>query len=349
MLHAPCSMFRVLCPMIQMSKILTIGSVTKDTFLPTAEGVILETPEDLLSQKKIAFELGAKYHISDKHETLGGCPINVAAGMAKLGFQVQCYAPIGSDETGKWIRAELERQGIDPAHLVVVDGHFSDASSIVVDKNSGERVIFSGHDASEKFEISTENIQDFDLVFIGDLSGDWKKNLELITSKAKEKHAPVAFNPRQKAIQEDSQKIFEASSICKFLFINKDEALELLSSNGKEVTEDEPQLLRELKKNGVEVVTLTDGMRGAWAFDGKEILHVEAILHSNTVDTTGAGDAFASGFLAGYLKEKNLAAALKWGVANSSSCVTQYGGQAGLLNESEIIDFIDKIEVTKLS
>ncbi len=341
-------MFRVLCSMTQMAKILAIGSVTKDTFLPTSEGVLIETPEDLLSQKKIAFELGAKYHISDKHEALGGCSINVAVGMVKLGFEVQCYAPIGEDETGKWIKKELQREKIGIEKLVVIARHASDASSIVVDENSGDRVIFSGHDASEKFEIKSERIEDCDLVFVGDLSGDWKKNLDTIISVAKAKKIPIAFNPREKAIQEDSQKIIEASSACDFLFINKDEALEILAGIQRNVSESETDLIKEFQKIGVKTVVLTDGVRGAWAGEKNEILHAEAILQMATVDTTGAGDAFVSGFLAAYLKERDLAVALKWGIANSSSSVTQYGGQAGLLNESEIGDFIGKIAVVKL-
>jgi len=334
--------------MTQMAKILAIGSVTKDTFLPTAEGVIIETPEDLLSQKKIAFELGAKYHITDKHETLGGCSINVAIGMVKLGFEVQCYAPIGDDETGKWIRAELQREKIAVDHLVVITGHASDASSIVVDERSGERIIFSGHDASEKFEIASGQIEDCDLIFIGDLSGDWKKNLDTIIAVAKTKKIPIAFNPREKAIQEDSQMILEVSSVCDFLFVNKDEALEIFSSVGKNISENETDLVREFQKIGVKTVVLTDGVRGAWVGEQNEILVAQAILQAATVDTTGAGDAFVSGFLSAYLKEKDLATALKWGIANSSSSVTQYGGQAGLLNESEMVDFIGKIAVVKL-
>jgi ribokinase len=329
-------MLYVLCSMTQMAKILAIGSVTKDTFLPTAEGVIIETPEDLLSQRKIAFELGAKYHIADKCETLGGCSINVAIGMVKLGLEAQCYAPVGEDETGKWIKAQLQREKIGIKNLVIIAGHSSDASSIVVDKNSGERVIFSGHDASEKLEIAGEQIDDCSLIFIGDLSGDWQKNLETIIATAKAKKIPIAFNPREKAIQEDSRKIMEASSVCDFLFVNKDEALEILSSVGEPISENETALIREFQKIGVRTVVLTDGVRGAWVGEKNEILHAEAILQPATVDTTGAGDAFVSGFLSAYLKEKDLATALKWGIANSSSSITQYGGQAGLLNRNQI-------------
>ena len=44
-----------------MKTVICIGASTQDIFFPTAEGKIIETPEDVTSQRKIAFELGAKY------------------------------------------------------------------------------------------------------------------------------------------------------------------------------------------------------------------------------------------------------------------------------------------------
>ena len=52
-------------------KVICVGSTSKDIFFPTSEGQVVDTPEDLESQKKFVFELGAKYHISDRFESLG--------------------------------------------------------------------------------------------------------------------------------------------------------------------------------------------------------------------------------------------------------------------------------------
>lgn len=336
-------------------KILCIGSVTKDIFFPTDEGLVFETPNDVLSQKKIAFELGAKYHIKNRHETLGGCPVNVACGLVRLGENAGCYAPIGDDATGEWARKELNSQGIDASNFVVISNSYSDLSAIIVEKTSGDRTIFSDHSASEKFEIEEEKIENPEWVFIGDLSGDWKKNLDTILLVAKEKNISLIFNPRQKAIHDDPQKNIETVALCEILFVNKDEAIEIVSATDgrhkaeRDLINNEKYLIEELKKLGAEIVAITDGIRGAWAYDGREFLHVDAILQETTVDTTGAGDAFTSGFFAAHLKGKDLATSLKWGIANSSHSVTEYGGQKGLLKEKEMFLLADKAQIAVLN
>jgi len=71
---------------------------------------------------------------------------------------------------------------------------------------------------------------------------------------------------------------------------------------------------------------------------------VDALVRK-AVDTTGAGDAFASGFLAAHLKGKNIGEALQWGIINSSNSVTEYGGQKGLLTQEEINLKIQEVSV----
>jgi ribokinase len=62
------------------------------------------------------------------------------------------------------------------------------------------------------------------------------------------------------------------------------------------------------------------------------------------VETTGAGDAFASGFLAAYVKSKTLPECLQWGAANAGNSVKFYGGVEGLLTEKEMEEKIKNIK-----
>ncbi len=329
-----------------MARIITIGSATKDIFFPTEDGLILETPEDVVAQRKIAFELGAKYDIEKRYETLGGCSVNVAVGLARLGLETACYAPIGDDMVGTWIVENLAKENVEVQKLKKIAGAASDLSAIVVEVKSGERTIFSNHDASRKLKLEEEFIETDQWIFAGDLSGDWKGNMEVILKKAQAQKMKIAFNPRQQMLHDDVQEVARMIGMCDLLFVNKDEAIEIVQGVGKDGQDinDEKYLLQVLNELGCKISILTDGVRGAWSFDGEKILHVEVILQK-ALDVTGSGDAFASGFLGAILKEKTVEEALKWGIANSSSSVTKYGGQAGLLSENEIIALAEKVVI----
>jgi ribokinase len=330
-----------------MSKILTIGSVSQDVFFPTSDGVAIDTPEDLLSQKKMAFELGAKYHIEERFESLGGCSVNVGVGLAKLGEDVACYTTIGDDVTGEWILKGLKEAGIGTENVTVEKDCKSDLSAILVDKQSADRIIFSNQVANQRLKFDAKKIAIPDWLFVGDLNGIWQATIDAVLEISKAKHIALVFNPRQKTIHDDVKKIIETLHFCELLFVNKDEAIEIVSGCGeiavRELLENEEYLVKVLRRLGAKTVALTDGERGAWCYDGNELLHAEAVKQA-AVDSTGAGDAFTSGFLAAHIKRKDLATALQWGIANSSSSLKEYGGQKGLLFEDGIVAFAKTIK-----
>jgi len=132
--------------------------------------------------------------------------------------------------------------------------------------------------------------------------------------------------------------VIEAIRQSEMLIINKDEAIEIvdkLDDSNNEMINDEKFLAEKLNRLGAKIIALTDGQRGAWGFDGKEFLHVEA-KKEKVADTLGAGDAFSSGFISAHLKGKNLGECLKWGIENSASAIKNFGAVKGLLKEEEI-------------
>jgi sugar/nucleoside kinase (ribokinase family) len=224
----------------------------------------------------------------------------------------------------------------------------SDLSAIIVDRESGERVIFSNQKANGKLEIVPENIAETEWIFIGDLHGVWEDHLDAIIGVAQEKKIKIAYNPRQANIHDNVEKIIQAASFSEILFVNKDEAIEIASRMEKgfsaEELNSEEFLLKELKKLEARIVALTDGRRGAWATDGEKTFFAKGLVVP-AVDSTGAGDAFSSGFMAGYINEKSLEECLQWGIANSASAVQFYGGSEGLLDEEIIQKKIREVSV----
>jgi ribokinase len=333
-----------------MSKVICFGSAGKDIFFPTDEGKIIETPEDILSQKKIAFELGSKIKIKERHETLGGCAANVAMGLARLGVETSCAASVGNDPAGVWVKGELEKNKIGTELILAEEGKISDLSAIVIDEATGERIIFTNKNSSGTISLDTNKVADADWFFIGDIHGEWEDLLEKIFELAKAENKKVVFNPREAGIHEDAAEIIEAIGLCQVVIVNKDEAIEIVShmddvDKGK--LNDELYLLDKIISLEPKVAVITDGIRGAWASDGQESVFAEAVK-VNAIDTTGAGDSFLSGFLAAHLKGKGLEECLKWGIANGANEVKYYGAIEGLLDEKTIIEKISDVTVKVL-
>jgi sugar/nucleoside kinase (ribokinase family) len=161
-------------------KVICFGSSGKDMFFPTEEGKIMETPDDVLSQKKISFELGAKYAIKERFETLGGCAANAAAGLSKMGIDTACASVIGSDATGIWIQEELKKNNVDTSLINAEADRKSNFSAIVVDKNSADRVIFSSREADGEIKLDENITKEAEWFFVSDIQGKWEDQLEKI-------------------------------------------------------------------------------------------------------------------------------------------------------------------------
>lgn len=328
-----------------MAKIICIGSACKDVFFPTQEGVVTDTPEDLMSRQKISFELGAKYKVENRFESLGGVAANVASGLAKLGIEASCYCNIGDDYISAWIKEQLDKNGVGTDRLSASVGTLGDFSAIVVDKKSGERVIFTNQPANGQLEIIPERLKGAEWFFLGDLHGDWEADLDKIVSIAKENGIKIANNPRQVNIHDNAKKVSEIITQCDIVFLNKDETIEILNALEEKFSHDdldnEEFLVKKICSMGPKIAAVTDGARGAWACDGHGVVHRPGVK-VDVKDTTGAGDAFSSGFLAAHLEGKDLEECLKWGVANSSHSVKFYGAIDGLLNRDEIRQEMEK-------
>lgn len=331
-------------------KVVCVGSASKDVFFPTGEGIILETPEDLTAQRKVAFELGGKYRIDDRYEAVGGVAANVAQALAKLEIRSAVYSHIGGDEIGRWILSELKAANVLTDLIFVDAASRSDLSAIIVLTQNGERTIFHNRDANEKITIAPEKFSGAEWIFISALNGNWKTNLRKILKTAKETGAKIVLNPGQHNLRDDAGLILETAALSELLILNKDEALELVMKSGKtdsrDKLNDERFLLSALHEAGAKVIALTDGARGAWGFDGRDLWHCPIGRIERIVDATGAGDAFSGAFFAGYIFGKSLPDMLRYGIAESGSVVTAYGANSRLLSvtdiESRIADLTPK-------
>lgn len=332
--------------------VICIGSVSKDIFFPTNEALLLDTPDDITAKQKIAFELGGKYRVKDRYEAVGGVAANVACGLARLGHPVSVYSCVGDDDMGKSILRSLDEEGVQTGRIERLKHAKTDLSAIVVMEQNGERTIFHNRDANERLEVASANLRGTEWLFVSALNGDWQKNLTTIVAAKKMHGAKLALNPGQHNIKDDAKRMAEIIAEVDVLLLNKDEAIELLlHSNSKPTNEelnDERYLLTALYSLGAKVIGMTDGKRGAWGFDGKEYWHCPIHTRDKVVDSTGAGDAFGSGFFAAILSGLSLSDALRYGMANSGSVVGFYGAIEGLLRTDELATILPLIQPERL-
>ncbi len=334
-------------------RVICIGSTSKDIFFPTDEGVIIETPEDITSKEKIAFELGGKYRVVNRYEAVGGVAANVSHGLVRLGHNASCYSKIGNDEVGDWIINEFQSANVPTKLLSVDKSAKTDLSAIVVLTQNGERTIFHNRDANEKLEIIDTKLKGAEWFFVSALNGNWQENLRKILALKNKMHCSLAFNPGQHNIKSDIQMVLQVIAESDILLLNKDEAIELVLNMKKDLPRDhldnEMFLLKTLHTVGAKTIGMTDGKRGAWSFDGTEYWYCPIFTRENVVDSTGCGDSFASGFFSAILDGYSIEKALQYGILNSGSVIGHYGAIAGLLSKSEMSDMIEKVHPERLN
>jgi ribokinase len=121
------------------------------------------------------------------------------------------------------------------------------------------------------------------------------------------------------------------------LFLNRRE-LELLTH-----TDDLSVGARTLLKAGAQIIVVTLGAEGSYVTDGKRAHRIEAPRVKRVVDTTGAGDAFAAGFLYGLLKKKEpLRECARLGATVASHVLGKIGSREGLPTQQQLLEALRK-------
>lgn len=337
-----------------MFDVITIGGATRDITFVTDQGRVIETPDNLTEQKLLGFEYGAKIRSDEVRMNFGGGACNAAATFSRMGLSTAVCTGIGGDENGKSILNNLRVEGVDTRLVQVNEKQNSGFSFVVVNsQGGGERVIFVHKGASSDLEIKGEEITETGWVYLSALSGGWEDDLANIVEAVEGSAAHLAWNPGQLEIAAGKAKLTRALYSADLFIINKDEAIELVKSDpetklGAAELNDPARLLAVIKSWGPKVVVITDGKSGVILSTGELILKAPALLEAQ-VDTTGAGDAFGSGFLAGYILSGDIETALRFGVLNSSGTVTRYGAQNGILTRQETEARLDAVAVEKLA
>ncbi len=326
--------------------VVTIGGVVRDFTFYTNKGKIIDTPEDLTAQRMLAFEYGAKINVNEAYQTLGGGAANTAASFARLGFKTAIVVKVGKDDIGKDIILKFKKEKIN-TNFIQTDPELMTGFSFILsaDKKEREHIAFLHRGANEKLVFPTPKLKQLrsSWFYITSLSGPaWLKSLNGIFNLAFPRNIKIAWNPGNLQLQAGKKVISNLLKKTNVLILNKDEAIELVLS-GMKVGRRNPRYLNQplyllniLNDWGPKIVVITDGKKGAWAYDGKKIYY-QKIRKAKIINTVGVGDAFGSSFVAGLIKNKgDIKAALNWGMINSASILEHVGAQTGLLGIKDL-------------
>ena len=332
-----------------MKKIICVGSVTRDIFVVLPETKIVNG-DDITEKKLMAFEFGAKEYADCFREEVGGSAVNVATGLIKSGYKPFIFSRTSKNETGKWILKKIGGLKIKKNYMQQSGKEDSEISVIVSDRKNMDHIILRTGDSTVLFDLKkaiTKFREKIDWIFVASQKNNWQDNWKLIKDFAEKKKAKIAINPSGFQIGKDAKNLFESMKNASVVFLNRDEALELVKKTKNDVRDDVVWLMNNLISVDNQAIVITDGENGAYAGNQNGIYFLKASAIKKT-DTVGAGDAFSSGFLASFIEDSDLKKALSWGMANSGSVVSSIGATNGLLSKKEIkyagSDLINKIE-----
>lgn len=311
--------------------ITTIGSATLDIMYYTDDLVLLDNQKDLLRQKLIAFEWAAKLYGQRAYFTYGGGGANTAVAFANLGIKTKTILSLGSDPIAQEIFYNLKNNKVDTS-LVQKHGKNRTGVSFIVNSadHDSEHVIFVYRGANNDLDLGPQFVRKINSGWVY-LSSGFSKYL---FDHCRHKKINIVWNPDAQTLKKGIKFLSRFLADTAVLIVNRDEAMALVAE--KNIS----RLLKKLHKAGQKLTVITDGRRGAYVVDDQKIHYCRAMLKKTEANTTGAGDAFGSGFTAGLIKYNwDLDKALKLGIANSGSVVQKIGAQAGLLKQGDLKKF----------
>lgn len=309
-----------------MFDVISIGSATLDIFVKSSQFKVVEN-KDFPSGLALCEAYGAKIEVEEVHMASGGGGTNSAVSFARKGLKAACIAETGNDLAARTIRHELEEEGVDTS-MMVQEAHERTAVSVIMSAPEGGRSIWTCRGAAAMLEVRDVVWDKLDTkwLYITSLGGQLELLKKLLIF-ANEKGIKLAFNPGSKELREANQWR-QLSTEIEVLIMNLEEVAMFL--NGDMTTISKEDLLERVKHAGGKITLVTDGNKGADVVTQEKVYHCPP-AEVKAVQTTGAGDAFGSGFVAGQILGWEIGKSIELARANAGGVIRQFGAKAGLI------------------
>lgn len=321
-----------------MRDITVVGGITQDIFFISQKFNV--------QNDQLRFIWGEKFVVDDMFLSPGGGGANAAVGFSRLGLSTALWARIGDDIFGQAIKNTLQKERVD-CRLLEIDFECATAISTLMSGERGERSIIMYRGKADLLDVSVTKNKVFwqtKWLYIGDLTGNLSSFQNSLFDEAKRRNVKVIFIPGHHQLDMGAEKLSHVFDDVDVLILNLYEACKLLNedylsyeqtANNPETVKNIQLLMSRLATYGPNIVVVTKGPDGVQAFDGTDFYNHAPSNVDIPTDTTGAGDSFSSGFVAGLVKGLSIEKCLDLGVANAGSVISQYGAQPGLLTEEQ--------------
>jgi len=315
--------------------ILAIGDTVVDAFIRLKDAKVHCDIDD--ANCTISMRWGDKIPFESATIVAGvGNSANAAVSAAKLGLQSALLTHVGKDTHGDDCITSLKEQGVDTSFVFQDEGIPTNYHYVLW--FGAERTILVKH-ADFPYTIP-KDMPVPSWLYLSSLGENTEKFHDEIAGYL-EAHPEVslAFQPGTFQMKLGKDRLARIYAHARVAVVNKEEAAKILEIQSTDIKE----LLTAFRNLGPKIAVITDGPKGAYAYDGENIFHVPAYPDpKDPVDRTGAGDAFASTFVALLARGMSIENALLRAPINSMSVVQNIGAQRGLLTEEALNQYLEK-------
>lgn len=274
---------------------------------------------------------------------VGGCAHNTGVVLRKLGEEVSVIGKVGRDDLGEVVIRSLERHGVDARGVVLDDVYHTSATMVILD-TAGERTFLHYPGTNSRLraqDVADEFLRDAQIVHVAGsflMPGFDGEETALLFRRAKSFGVTTSLD----TAWDDTGKWFATiEPVLPYVDIfisNRDESSRISGKTNL------VEIARFFLDFGITIVAIKMGEEGSFIMTKKEKIAVPP-FRVQAVDGTGAGDAFAAGFLTGYLKGWDLYEVGRFANACGAMCVQKMGATEGVGTLEEVLAFMRQYEV----
>jgi sugar/nucleoside kinase (ribokinase family) len=278
--------------------------------------------------------LGREVLAQGMRMVLGSASAIFASGVARLGHPAGFVSKTGNDDFGRFCRNELRNAGVSTDRLLL-SSEPTGATIVLSTRDDRALVTHLGAIADLSYEDLPPNLfQGYQHLHLTSyfLQERLRPAFPRLMREAKAAGLSVSFDPNSDPAQAWSHEIWEVMRVADVVFVNQSEAQAL---TGTSKTCDVLAMLAER----IACAVLKQGSEGATAVRGAETIHGDP-FRVRVVDTTGAGDSFAAGFVHGLLTKRPLRECLRLANATGALSTTAVGGTAAQPDSETLASFL---------